>query len=245
MTKLAFVNVGANASHGSLRSPVFEDYTFEFVPIPDMILNLFERSTGIRYANLRASNGVAFREFIPAAYLEQFAHTDPDFENFTYGDYPSHGRAANLRRLTPRDYLVFFSRLVRWDDGHFNGESGFYIVGFLEIETVFPNISRRPNRDVLREIETNPHVIRGTCDPTLYDGFWIIKGTKRSKRLKKAVLFDRKTIEKFGLRDRCGRRWNWRKFRSDDAAIGSYMRSIKVVEDEVQAEKILGTIGPS
>jgi len=241
MTKLAFVNVGANASHGSLRSPIFEDDTFEFVPIPDMILNLFEHNRGVRYEELKASNGVAFREFVPATYLDQFAHVDPDFENLTYGDYPNHGRAANLKRLSPKDYVMFFSRLVRWDMGHFNGDSRFYIIGFFEIEKVFPNISRRPNNEILRQIETNPHVIRGKCDPRLYDGFWVIKGTKRSKRFKKAVLLDRKAIEKFGLKDRFGHRWDWEKFRSEEAAIGSYLRSIKVVEEEMETEKVLAT----
>ncbi|MGA2239177.1 MAG: hypothetical protein ABSG74_08195 [Candidatus Bathyarchaeia archaeon] len=245
MTKIAFVNVGANASHGTLRSPIFEDDTFEFVPIPDVILSLFEHNRGLRYEELGASNGVAFREFIPAAYLVQFAHVDPDFTGFTYGDYPNHGRAANLRRLSPKDYVIFFSRLVRWDEGHFNGESGFYIIGFFEIETVFPDISRRPKKEVLREIEANPHVIRGECDSMFYDGFWIIKGTRRSKRFKKALSLDKRTIEKFGLRDRFGHRWDWQKFRSEDAAIGSYMRSIKVVEDGMQTEKILSIIGLS
>jgi hypothetical protein len=245
MTKLAFVNVGANASHGSLRSPIFEDDTFEFVPIPDIVPSLLGHSHGVRYGELRASNGVAFREFVPAAYLEQFAHVDPDFENFTYGDYPSHGRAANMRKLSPRDYVMFFSRLVRWDEGHFNGESGFYIIGFFEIEKVFPNISRRPSKEVIREIGTNAHMIRGKCDPMLYDGFWIIKGTRRSKRFKKALSLDKKAVKKFGLRDRFGHRWNWEKFRSDEAAIGSYMRSMKVVDDGMQAEKILCTIGLS
>jgi hypothetical protein len=242
MAKLAFVNVGANASHGSLRSPIFEDDTFEFVPIPDIILNLFQHGDGTRYGDLRASNGVAYREFVPAVYLQQFAHADPDFENYTYGDYPSHARAANLRKLAPRDYMMFFCRLVRWDNGGFNGESGFHIIGLFEIEAIFPNISRRPNKTILREIGTNPHLIRGRCDPMLYDGFWVFKGTRRSKRFKKAVSLDRRTIKKFGIRDRFGHRWDWEKFRSDEAAIGSYMRSIKIV-DGVQAEKILSAIG--
>ena len=29
------VNVGVNASHGALRSPIFTDGTFEFLPIPE------------------------------------------------------------------------------------------------------------------------------------------------------------------------------------------------------------------
>jgi len=244
MTKVAFVNVGANASHGSLRSPIFEDETFEFVPIPDTILNLLGHNHGVRYEELRASNGVAFREFIPAVYLKQFAHVDPDFQSFTYGDYPNHGRAANLKKLSPRDYLIFFSRLVPWE-GHFSDESGFYLIGFFQIEAVYPNISSRPNKEAFREIGRNVHIIRGNCDPMLYDGFWIVKGTRRSRRFKKAVSLDRKVVERLGLRDRFGHTWNWEKFCSDEAAIGSYMRSIKVIEDGTQARRILGTVGLS
>jgi hypothetical protein len=37
MNKRVFIiNVGVNASHGGLKSPIFEDGTFEFVPIPEL-----------------------------------------------------------------------------------------------------------------------------------------------------------------------------------------------------------------
>jgi hypothetical protein len=35
MRKIFIINVGVNASHGRLRSPIFRDETFEFMPIPE------------------------------------------------------------------------------------------------------------------------------------------------------------------------------------------------------------------
>jgi len=35
LPRIFLINVGVNASHGSLRSPIFEDGSFIFVPIPE------------------------------------------------------------------------------------------------------------------------------------------------------------------------------------------------------------------
>jgi len=235
---MALVNVGANSSHRSLRSPIFEDNTFEFVPIPDPILDLTNHEYGIRYSDLRACNGVAFEQFVPHQFLRQFAHLDPDFEEFTYGDYPDHSpRASNLRKLGRGDYLMFFSRLVPWIDGRFSGWGSFYLIGFFEIGEIFTNISSEPEKASLEQIGKNAHIIRGICDPLLYDGFWILKGTANSRRFKKAIPLDRRTIQLFGLTGKRGHRWNWKKFASDAAAIGSYLRSVKILTDQSQVNR--------
>ena len=238
--KIAFVNVGANSIHGNLRSPIFKDSTFEFVPIPDPILEMASRDIGIRYENLKAFNGTAFDEFIPSKHLTEFAHADPDFLHFTYGDYPDQSpRASNLKKLVRGDYLIFLSRLVPWIDEHFSGRGGFYLIGLFEIGKIFKNIINQPEEEILEQIETNAHIIRGKCDPLLYDGFWIFKGTMKSRRFKKAIPLDKTKVKMFGFLDRYGRNWNWRKFSSDVAAIGSYLRSVKIIANPAQVNKIL------
>lgn len=238
--KIAFVNVGANSTHANLRSPIFEDGTFEFVPIPDLILGMMSRHVGLKYENLKAFNGVAFDEFVPPKHLKQFAHADPDFLHFTYGDYPNQSpRASNLKKLVPGDYLMFFSRLVPWVDGRFLGQAGFYLIGVFEIDKIFKNIFSQPEEEILRQIQTNAHIIRGQCDPLLYDGFWIFKGTANSRRFEKAIPLNKTTVEMFGLVDGHGHRWKWTKFRSDVSAIGSYLRSVKVVTDQADVKRIL------
>jgi hypothetical protein len=227
---VALVNVGANSLHGSLRSPIFEDHTFEFVPIPDPILKMTRAREGIRYKDLKPLNGVKYEEFIPPRYLNEFVHADPEFRGFTYGDYPDHSpRASNLRKLSAGDFLLFFSRLVPWVDGRYLNRAGFYFIGYFEIDSIFKRITRRPNKTTLRQIQENAHIIRGRCDALLYDGFWIIKGTRKSKRFRKAIPLNRKTVERLGLVDRLGYEWKWSKFSCDNAAIGSYLRSVRVL----------------
>jgi hypothetical protein len=241
--KIGFVNVGANSTHGSLRSPIFEDNTFEFVPIPDSILNLISHDRGIRYRDLKAYNGVEFGDFIPHELLHQFAHADPDFKEFTYGDYPNHSpRASNLRKLQSGDYLVFFSRLVPWVDGRFSSRGAFYLIGFFEIGQIFANVLSEPEKDFMEQVRTNAHMIRGKCDPLLYDGFWIWKGTTNSRRLGKAIPLDRKTVQAFDMKDRRGHEWDWNKFHSEVAAIGSYLRSVRILTDQSQVNRILRVI---
>lgn len=229
---VALVNVGVNSSHGGLRSPIFSDQTFEFVPIPDRVLKIAGSDRGILYRDLKSMNGVPFDEFLPSHYLEEFAHVDPDFRGLTYGDYPEHSpRASNLRKLSVGDFLVFFCRLVPWFDRQFVDErAGFYFIGYFEIERIYMRMTCEPDEETLESIKENAHVIRGICDPMLFDGFWVFKGSRKSRRFTKAIPLDRNTVEELSLTDRFAHPWNWKKFRSDNAAIGSHLRSVRIVE---------------
>ena len=241
--KVAFVNVGANSSHGTLRSPIFENGTFEFVPIPDPILTIMVPNRDLRYEDLKPWNGIPFTEFVPRSRLKQFAHVDPEFHGFTYGDYPTrYPRASNLKQLFPGDHLIFFSALTPWTDGHFHGRPGFYLIGFFEIRQIFKDMVGRPGKDILKQIEGNVHMIRAECDPVLFDGFWILKGSTRSRRFKRAVPLDRRTVQRLGLADTDGHNWNWSRFKSDMAAIGSHLRSAKIVTNTDRVDKILKII---
>jgi hypothetical protein len=165
---------------------------------------------------------------------------DPDFRGLTYGDYPEHSpRASNLKKLLAGDFLLFFSRLVPWSDGAFQNEcAGFYFIGYLQIERIYKGMKCQLDDSALGPIKENAHVIRGRCDPMLYDGFWVFKGSKKSRRFKKAISLDRDTVEELGLTDRFGRAWNWNKFKSNNAAIGSYLRSVRILDWDELSEAL-------
>lgn len=238
--QIAFINVGVNSSHSHLKSPLFENNHYEFVPIPDAILKMTRNEYAVRYSDLKPSNGIPFENFIPSGFITEFVHSDPEFKQFTYGDYPDHSpRASNLKKLTIGDFLIFFSRLVRWKKGNFLERASFYLIAFFEIGKIIPKIYSKPESKIFKEIKENAHIIRAQCDHIFYDGFWIFKGTKRSRRFTKAIPFDRKTVEYFELVDRFEHMFNWKKFRSDNAVIGSYLRSIKVIEDPHKVDNIL------
>ena len=52
--RVFLANVGANSSHSPLFSPLFEDGTFEFLPIPEGDPNLDESDSAVRYRDLRS-----------------------------------------------------------------------------------------------------------------------------------------------------------------------------------------------
>ena len=104
--KLYVANVGVNKTHAGargLRSPVFPDRTFEFVPIKEE--SRFSQVNGIpSYGELPSWTGRtgSLAEFLPERVRPYRAHADPEFETFTYGDILS-VRAANLAGVEPGD----------------------------------------------------------------------------------------------------------------------------------------------
>ena len=99
-------------------------------------------------------------------------HHDPEFETFTFGDNCGWSpRAAALKSIVPGDSLFFIARLEQWRNGGPNGEFGFYLIGYLEIDEVFANVTERPNETTLMRIGRNAHVRRGLTDEQHWDGF--------------------------------------------------------------------------
>ncbi len=91
----------------------------------------------------------------------------------------------------------------------------------------------------MKKIYNNSHVIRGECDSNFYDGFWVFKGSKKSHRFEKGIILDRKIVEWLDLVDRYGNSWDWNKFRSEVAAIGSYLRSVRIIMDTIRYNKMI------
>jgi hypothetical protein len=235
MKKICLVNVGANSSHGSLRSALFRDGSFEFIPIPDTSPN--HNKTGLRYDQLLTFNGLKITELIEEEYHDKYVHNDPEFTTYTYGDYPTyHPRAANLRKLRRGDFLFFFARLVPWADGKFIEKPKFGLIGFIEIENIYKNIVRKPADSVYREIRNNAHVIRAESDSVFYDCFWIFKGSEKSTRFRRAVVFDKKFITGCTITDVNDQEISWHRFSSELSAIGSYFRSARLIEKKEQLD---------
>ena len=265
--KLGIINVGVNTSHGKLKSPIFDDGTFEFVPIPCCPLGecpdetgncsqcLKEFSVFPRYEKLYSPNGRNFREFIPPDLFKMRTHNDPEFETFTYGDFPTLSpRAFNLKKLETGDKLLFLTRLVRWRDGYFTDSAGFYFIGFLEIEHVFDEdelaemVDARRFDEKFERIKRNGHMLIAEKFPDFWleDALgwkksWVFSGFKRSKRFKIAVPFSRELADEV-MRDARRRKWTWPKNQTELQRIGSYTRSCRIIEDRTQINKLWGTI---
>jgi len=240
MNKIFVVNVGVNASHGVLRSPIFLDGTFDFIPIPEKgrRVSCPQCSALPRYKHLKSYNGVDLLQLIPRGYHDLRVHNDPEFVTFTYGDYPTFSpRAANLKKASKGDFIFFLARLVKVQDKVFH-EGAFFLIGFFEVDCVLKDVKSKPEASVLKMFENNAHVRRAMFDPQFWDGFWVFKGSHRSHRFKYAIPFDREFCDAI-LRDSKGGNLTWSNNRSELQVIGSYTRACRVIEIQEQRDAFL------
>ena len=230
MGRIFLANVGANSSH-SFTSPIFEDGTFEFLPIPEN--PLIEGQHVVQYRtikpyNIHISN---LLQFVPMKLWGTPAHNDPEFETFTYGDNCStNPRASGLKALNPGDNLFFLTNLRSWKDGEATSTHGFYLIGFLEVEEVLREVISRPSTQILKRFGKNAHVRRGLSNRKLWDLFWVFKGSDRSRRFNKAIPITREISSKIFV-DAQGYPWQWDQLRTDLQVIGSYTRSCRCIID--------------
>src|SRR4051812_45947614 len=103
--KVAMLRVGIDTGSGGVHGPLFQDGSFEFVPIPD--------SSGTdphTYGNAVGRKRRHLIEYFPMRMQDKMRnrsiHADPEFTTFTYGDPTS--PKAGLRRLEEGDILVFY-----------------------------------------------------------------------------------------------------------------------------------------
>lgn len=234
LSKIAIINVGCNASHIPLQSPIFEDGRFEFLPIPEETKGISRYPTCPklpRYLELRSfyDRTTRLTHYIPKSRLSVRAHNDPEFETFTYADYPTKSpRSANLKKLGVGDHLFFLARLVLWKNDGFTKNAGFYFVGYFEIEEILRNVIRPVKLD---NFSNNVHVRRALVKPEFWDGFWVFRGSMNSRRFLRAIPFTRRVAEKTMV-DRENKPWYWDPRRSELQVIGSYTRSCRIIEDK-------------
>lgn len=137
--KVYVANVGVNSADANsrgLKSPIFKDRTFEFIPIKEPKVAVAYST--ITYESLKCSNNPQrpLSYYLPNKLHKYVVHNDPEFTTFTYGDVYS-SRAANLRFVKSGDILIFLARLYDHDENYFTGKSNFYFIGFLNVERHF------------------------------------------------------------------------------------------------------------
>jgi hypothetical protein len=242
--RIWLANVAANAAH-PFFSPRFEDGTFELLPIPETPPDAGPHS--VVFAEVPAfnnagddsgnSSGETLGRWIPERFLGVATHYDPEFTTLTYGDHVGkNARAAALRGVQPGDMLFFIVRLADWIDGEFTGRFGFYLAGFLEVESILSSVLAEPTETELKRYGTNAHIRRGFNDPSEnWDGFWVFGGSDKSMRLKYGVPVDRALADSV-FRRADGGRWNWSPTRTELQTIGSYTRSCRCVIDTSEAD---------
>ena len=153
--RVYLANVGVNLSH-RLRSPLFTDKSFEFIPIPEgstLQECVIADIQPVTYHDLSCYNSTAsLLSFSSPELQTQFAdsivHYDPilgdkndeHHASFTYGDIPYvNARASSLRHAQPGDIIFFLANLSAYDcekKRFIAGQRSLYLVGFIEIAII-------------------------------------------------------------------------------------------------------------
>lgn len=231
--EIVIINVGANKNHSGLISPLCEDGSFFFMPIPeegkepDADKDSFPGCPTLpTYRGFIKDQKV--RQYIPDRYLEKRVHNDPEFEAFTYGDNPDtkvgRGRAANLKKhLGQGDLLFFFAGLTLVRNSKKTDDYHFYFVAFFEICNILKHVTKMPNEEDLKIFGQNAHIKRGQANSDFFNKFWGWKGSNNSQRFSKAVLFDQNLAGKI-LVDPERRQYDWPSDKSDVQLLGTRAR---------------------
>jgi putative DNA base modification enzyme with NMAD domain len=181
--QVVLLRVGIDTGSGGISGPLFSDGSFEYIPIPDRF-----RGKGAderTYGNTCGRTGSKLVEYFPeprrSAVFGQSLHFDPEFETFTYGD-PTPPKAS-LRGLSEGSLLVFYAGLKGWD---FDCSSGLYIIGYFEV--IHAGLATSFSQSQLWQLfRKNFHVMHREVFDHQKDRLVLIKGSKESRLLKKAV----------------------------------------------------------
>jgi hypothetical protein len=211
-----FLRVGVDSTSlngtGGFHAPIFEDNTFEFIPVPASIKGrsnsgdreYCRRNFGyeLNFGNTCDRTELPFVEYSKKERSRRLLsdlqiHVDPDFKNATYGDIVKRGRwiekARKLEYLRNGDLLVFCSALDPWSKG--KQKKGLYIIGFFEVSKVyiFSEKSKTEARKMFRALNNiNPHTTNtneSNMSDEYRDHLVVVRGKrKKSSLLKEPVL---------------------------------------------------------
>lgn len=161
------INIGSSSSNPNGRGRVFQDGTFEFIPIPELRKTVEKVPT---YRDL-GFNHLRFPD-LPV-------HLDPEFETFTYGHVRrGFGDIQKILKLKKDDILFFYATLQK-DNGWAP-----YIIGYFK-HLAIHDCRGLSSKEIfsLKSVgfTNNAHLKR--VDPHVD---FLIKGNEGSRLLKKA-----------------------------------------------------------
>ncbi|MBM2810952.1 MAG: Nmad3 protein [Chloroflexi bacterium] len=169
-------------------------------------------------------------------------HRDPEFETFTYGDYPWKPAKANLAKMGVGDWIFFNETLV------VAGAKLRYVIAAFNIaeRISYEQLAERELLDDPRYVG-NAHVRRNALVPASDTRFAIWRGGPGSRLLARPMLMDRAFMEELALPAQDGGPWDWDQRARNGKAftelqlIGFHTRATRRL-DEQQTRWLLGLI---
>jgi len=187
--KAMLLRVGIDKGTDGALGPIFEDGTFEYIPMSEKAKSTETKAFG----NTIGRSGQPFSTYLPKEIEHRIMHHDPEFETFTYGDPTS--KREYLLKLEKEDLLVFYAGLTPFKNS--KCKEALYIIGYFAINDIidFNQLSETEMREYYRLYPNNAHLKRVDYPEDLV----IVVGQEnRSKLLDKAILISQTNHDKNG-----------------------------------------------
>lgn len=185
--KAVILRVGIDSGCGGIQGPLFQDGTFEYIPIPEddqSVMNVNETQT---YGNTEGKYGGTLKDFFLSksrqSRMEDWPiHADPEFKTYTYGD-PAKLKSS-LKYLEEGDMLIFYCGLEGWG---FRCNPALYLMGYFEV--LKAGLATEFEPDAIDSLfSNNAHVMHQDMFNKQKDKLVLVKGSSESRLLKKACL---------------------------------------------------------
>lgn len=185
------LRVGIDKGTDGCLAPIFEDFSFEYIPLSETQTRTKENRT---YLDIIGRKGKPLATYLPEKVQNHKMHFDPEFETFTYGDKGS--KAKWLLKLDRHDILVFYAGLT--PHNHDSCPEALYIIGYFTVSEVinFDEISAEVN-EYCKRCSNNAHIKRYND----LNGTVIVMGNEnKSKLLDKAISISEPRLNKINRR---------------------------------------------
>ena len=187
--KALLLRIGIDKGTDRALGPIFEDGSFEYIPISERHQSTEERT----YRSTFGRKGQPLSTYLPKRIGNRIIHFDPEFEGCTYGDLTS--KRIYLLKLQKEDLLVFYAGLTPFRNDNY--KEALYAIGYFTIEKRidFNRLSGPEIENCYRLYSNNAHLKRVDYSEKLV----IFVGDKnRSKLLDKAYLISQTKYDRSG-----------------------------------------------
>ncbi|MGC9779579.1 MAG: hypothetical protein HZR80_10090 [Candidatus Heimdallarchaeota archaeon] len=131
--KILYYRVGMDTGVGGCVGPIFDDGTFEYIPIPD-----YFTSEKRSYANVVGRSGKSYSSFVPKSISNCSIHWDPEFNASVPVCCEGTTQQKAFSKLKSNDYLVHYAGLSKTPLAS-SGNIDLYFIGFIKVKEVIKN----------------------------------------------------------------------------------------------------------